>query len=291
MADERRHLVKARPRRRFLQLPGFVPCLAATIAALLVSACGERRRATAEPREIEDALVVFAAASLGDVFTTMGDAFERAHPGVEVTFNFASSRQLRLQLEHGAAADVFAAADRQDVDALLRASRASAPVVFARNEPVIVVATEAASALRALADLPAAARIVVGTPEIPIGRYTLQILDRASTSLGADFRSRVESKVVSRELNVRQVLAKVSLGEAEAGVVYRTDARVAGDRVYVVTIPPETNVIAEYPIAVVTDAAHPRLARAWVEFVRSDDGQRVLRNAGFISPGGSDSQP
>ena len=152
---------------------------------------------------------------------------------------------------------------------------------------MIVVARESVEKIRSLADLPSAERIVIGVPEVPIGRYTLQILDRASaTALGADFRARVEAKVVSRELNVRQVLAKVSLGEADAGIVYRTDARAARDGVGVVTIPLDVNVIAEYPIAVVSDAAHPALARDWVDFVVSVEGQRVLAKAGFIAPTG-----
>jgi molybdate transport system substrate-binding protein len=133
---------------------------------------------------------------------------------------------------------------------------------------------------------------VIGTPEVPIGRYTLQILDRASvTPVGADFRSRVEARVVSRELNVRQVLAKVSLGEAQAGIVYRTDAQSARSQVTVVTIPPEINVTADYPIAVVTGTAHPTLARAFVDLVLSVEGQRALRSAGFLPSPGSPSAP
>jgi len=233
----------------------------------------------------EDRLVVFAATSLRDAFTAMGEDFERAHPGVEVTFNFAGTQELRTQLEHGAGVDVFASADQVHMEALVQGSHTTAPVVFARNEPVIVVATEAAARIRSLTDLPSAARIVIGTPEVPIGRYTLLILDRASATLGADFRARVEAKVVSRELNVRQVLAKVTLGEAQAGIVYRTDAQSALGQVTVVTIPSEINVTADYPIAVVTGAAHPTLARAFVDFVMSAEGQRALRSAGFLAPG------
>ncbi len=229
----------------------------------------------------EGKLVVFAAASLREVFTALGEEFKRAHPGVELTFNFAGTQELRMQVEHGAAVDVFASADPHHMDELLRAARVSSPVIFARNQPVIVVAKESVTTLRGLADLPTAPRIVIGTPEVPIGRYTVQILDRASSSLGADFRFRVEARVVSRELNVRQVLAKVSLGEAQAGIVYQTDAHGAQDPVGIVTIPPEVNVIADYPIAVVTGAAHPGLARAWVDLVLSADGQSRLKAAGF----------
>lgn len=250
------------------------------IGAALTAACGR----TDPPGGREETLVVFAAASLQGVFNTLSDVFRRSHAGVEVVFDFAGTAELRAQLEHGAVVDVFASADRKHMDELVRASRASSPVVFALNEPVIAVPKAGAATLRSLADLPRASRIVIGAPEVPIGRYTLQILDRASAKLGADFRAKVESKVVSRELNVRQVLAKVSLGEVDAGIVYRTDARAMGDRVAVVTIPPEINVIAEYPIAVVTGAPHPGLARAWVNLVLSAEGQRILTGAGFLAP-------
>jgi molybdate transport system substrate-binding protein len=129
-----------------------------------------------------------------------------------------------------------------------------------------------------------AQRIVVGVPEVPVGKYTLQILDNAAHKLGADFRARVEARIVSRELNVRQVLAKVTLGEADAGIVYRTDIGTNRDAVGVVTIPPEMNVIAKYPIAVVRAAAHPKLAQQWVTFILSEQGQGILRGAGFIVP-------
>ncbi|WP_437962571.1 molybdate ABC transporter substrate-binding protein (plasmid) [Sorangium sp. So ce119] len=274
-----------RSRRHFLRcLP---PLL---LAACIVSGVGCGRSEPA-PVKGEDRLVVFAAASLRDAFTAMGGDFERAHAGVEVTFYFAGTQELRAQLEHGAAADVFASADQRHMDELVKAGRAVSPVVFARNEPVIVVARESAGAIRGLADLPAASRIVLGAPEVPIGRYTLEMLDRASASLGADFRARVEGKVVSRELNVRQVLTKVRLGEAQAGVVYRTDAQAAQDGVTVVAIPPEINVVAEYPIAVVAGAARSGLARAWVDFVLSEAGQRALRGAGFLAPAGGGPGP
>ncbi|WP_437799300.1 molybdate ABC transporter substrate-binding protein [Sorangium sp. So ce693] len=269
------------PRRQLLRaLPLLI--LAACLAVL--GGCERSEPASAQR---EDKLVVFAAASLRDVFTALGEDFKRSYPGVEVTFNFAGTQELRTQLEHGAAADVFASADQRHMDELVKSQRAAGPVVFARNEPVLVVASESAATVRGLADLPAAARIVIGTPEVPIGRYTQQILDRASASLGADFRARVESKVASREPNVRQVLAKVRLGEAQAGVVYRTDAQAAQDGVVVVAIPPEVNVIAEYPIAVVSGAAHPGLARAWVDLVTSEAGRTALWRAGFLVPSGS----
>lgn len=228
-----------------------------------------------QPRERP--LVIFAAASLRDAFTAMSRDFAHVRPGVETSFNFAGTQELSTQLDHGAAADVFASADALHMHQLRQRGRVEAPVVFARNEPVLVVAKESAKEIRAFSDLPAARRIVIGAPEVPIGRYTLAILDRA----GADFRARVEARVASRELNVRQVLTKVSLGEAQAGVVYRSDVRAVPGSVSVVEIPAELLVVAEYPMAVVKGTGRPELARAWLDFVLSPAGQRVLADAGF----------
>ncbi|NUP11910.1 MAG: molybdate ABC transporter substrate-binding protein [Polyangiaceae bacterium] len=256
--------------------------VAATLCLGASVGCDKPKPQDQAPRE--DKLVVFAAASLREVFTTIGEDFERAHPGVEITFNFAGTQELRTQLEHGASADVFASADQRHMDELVRASRAESPAVFARNEPVVVVSKESMSTITGFAKLPEATRIVIGTPEVPIGRYTLQILDNASKKLGSDFRARVEANVVSRELNVRQVLSKISLGEAQAGFVYRTDAQTVKEGIGLLAIPAELNVVAEYPIAVVTGAEHPSLARSFVDYVRSAEGQHTLSAAGFSAP-------
>jgi molybdate transport system substrate-binding protein len=172
----------------------------------------------------EDQLIVFAATSLRDVFTTLSDAFKTAGSNTTVTLNFAGTQELRTQLEQGAQADVFASADPKHTTELLHAGRVTTPVLFARNEPVIVVARESAKKVHGLSDLPKLEKLAIGVPEVPIGHYTLQIFERASAKLGKQFAERTLARVVSRELNVRQVLAKVSLGEADAGIVYRTDA-------------------------------------------------------------------
>ncbi len=229
-------------------------------------------------------LTVFAAASLRDVFGTLGSAFERARPGVKVRFNFAGSQELRTQLEHGAPADVFASADTRHMEAVRSEGLVQGPILLATNAPVIVVPPDNPSRVRSLADLSTAKRLVIGAPEVPIGAYTLEILERARARLGADFPARVQTRVVSRELNVRQVLTKVVLGEADAGIVYRTDARSAGASVAVVEIPPELNVLAEYPIAAVTRSPLPELARDWVSFATGPEGQSVLAEAGFGRP-------
>ncbi len=229
----------------------------------------------------ENRLLIFAAASLRDAFEELRVGFEGANPGVRIEFGFAGSQELRTQIEHGARADVFASADRTHMAALEEGGRVTAPIVFARGEPVIVVAAKSAETIRRLEDLPAAGSVALAAKEVPIGHYAEQILDRASAS-DASFRSRVEAKVISRDLSVRQVLARVRMGEAEAGIVYRSDAAIAGDEVAVVEIPAELNVIASYPIAMLRDTRHPRLALAWIEHVLSAAGQRILGDAGLF---------
>jgi len=227
-------------------------------------------------------LVVFEAASLKEAFATLAARFEKDHAGTHVVTNSAGSQELRAQLEHGAVADLFASADQRHMDALAAAGLVVEPALFACNEPVVVVRSGLAASLKTFADLPRAERIVVGAPEVPIGAYTVQIWQKAAAKLGADFASRLQAKVVSRELNVRQVLAKVVLGEADAGIVYRSDALAAKGKVAVVEIPPELNVTAAYPIAALKAAPSPTLARAFIDLVRSPAGAAVLREAGFV---------
>ena len=229
-------------------------------------------------------LTVYAAASLRDVFSALGTTFEKEHPGVKAQFNFAGSQELHTQIEQGAPADVFASADVEHMDTARKAGLVEVPKVFATNAPVIVVPADNPGKVKSLADLATVKRLVIGGPEVPVGNYTLQMLDKAKAKLGPDFPARVQARVASRELNVRQVLAKVMLGEADAGIVYRTDARTAGGRVRVVEIPAEFNVVAEYPIATVAKAPHPDLAKDWMTLVTGPAGQAALEAAGFGLP-------
>jgi len=226
-------------------------------------------------------LVVFEAASLKDAFARLAEGFEKEYPGTKVVTNAAGSQELRTQIEHGAVVDVFASADHKHMNALVTQGLVDPPSVFTCNEPVMVVRTALASAMKSFADLPRAERIVFGTAEVPIGSYTLQILQKAAARYGADFPQRVEAKVASRELNVRQILAKVVLGEADAGIVYRSDTVTAQGKVQVLTIPPELNVVAEYPIASLKKAPNADLARRWIDLVKSAAGVEALRQAGF----------
>jgi molybdate transport system substrate-binding protein len=227
-------------------------------------------------------LAVFAAASLKEAFSDLGAVFEKQHPEVKVQLNVAGSQELRTQIEQGARADVFASADVKHMAALEQAGLVNRSVVFARNEPVIVVPRGNPAGIHGIDDLPRTRRLVIGAPEVPIGAYTVKIFEAAARKRGGDFRARLEAAVASRELNVRQVLAKVTLGEADAAIVYRTDALSAKDRVEVIAIPAALNVVAEYPLATVAASPRPALARAWAELVLGPQGQRRMAALGFL---------
>jgi molybdate transport system substrate-binding protein len=245
---------------------------------LAVAACVLFGPAHGEPARTR--LTIFAAASLQDVFRGLEPAFEAAHPGVDAVFSFAGSQELRMQIEHGAPADVFASADDTLFAPLQAAGLVETPATFATNRLVLVVSAERRGTLTRFEDLPTATRVVLGTPEVPVGRYATEALDR----MGGDFRARVEARVVSRELNVRQVLAKVKMGEADAGIVYATDARSAGDAIGVVNVPAAAQRAARYGVALRTRSASPEAARAWVAFLTGPEGVKALSAAGFGLP-------
>jgi molybdate transport system substrate-binding protein len=243
------------------------------------------KRSTPPPAPVEQHdLTVFAAASLREALTALGHNFEETHPGTHVILSFAGSQTLRAQIEHGAPADVFASADERHMKALYTEGLVKEPRLFATNELVVAVARARADTLREFRQLPEAARIVLGAPEVPVGEYTRKMLERASGELGADFAARVEAHVVSREPDVRQVLAKLSLGEADAGVVYRTDALSAKDKIVVVDVPAAYNVVASYPIAVTAHGKEPDIATAFIQLLLSPDGARSLSAQGFLPP-------
>ena len=221
----------------------------------------------------DDTLRVAAAASLTDAFTELGAAFERADPDVEVEFSFASSSDLARQVIEGAPVDVYASADTANMDKVTEAGAvAGTPAVFATNGAEIVVAPGNPLGITGLGDL--AERdlvVVVCASEVPCGAYADQVFGRAGVSVTPD----------SFEENVRGVVTKVTLGEADAGIVYRTDVIGAGERANGVELPDEVNVVAAYPIVSVSgDGAADR----FVEFVTSPLGQDVLASYGFGPP-------
>lgn len=221
-------------------------------------------------------ITVFAAASLTDAFSELGEAFSAANPGTTVTLNVAGSSSLAAQIAEGAPADVFAAAD---LDSVARLSSAGAldgaPRVFATNRIQIIVAPGNPAGIGGLADLADPELILVAcAATAACGRYTQQVLERAGVTVG----------FASLEENVRAVVSKVTLGEADAGIVYATDVIAADDIADAVDIPAEWNVVVDHPIAITAAAPNPSGAEAFVDFVLSDAGQSILESYGFAAP-------
>lgn len=250
--------------------------VAAAIVGLVAAACGDGADRTADPGEVAGEVVVFAAASLTDAFTEIGDEFVAAHPDASVTFNFAASSELAAQILEGAPAAVFASADLANMTKLTDADATSAePVVFARNRAEIVVAEGNPFRIETVADLADPEPIlVVCAPEAPCGSYATRIFDRAGIEVTPD----------SYERNVKAVITKIRLGEADVGIAYATDVAAASDDVDGVVIPDQQNVVAEYPIVVVSDSGNPSTASAFVEFVGADRARAILADHGFASP-------
>jgi len=235
--------------------------------------------ATPEPRT----LTVFAAASLTDAFTEIGAAFEAANPGVTVTFNFAGSQALRTQIEEGAPADVFTSANTKEMDMLVTGSFVAQDVsqIFLTNKLVIILPADNPAALEKLEDLAKPdIKLVLAAEEVPVGKYARQVLDQMNSSFGADFKDKVLANVVSNEDNVKQVVAKVQLGEADAGIVYTSDAIAASD-LKTIEIPADLNVIANYPIAPLTKSANADIASLFTKYVLSAEVQAILQKWGF----------
>lgn len=227
-------------------------------------------------------LRVFAAASLTDAFREIGAAYEKAHPGDVVELSFAGSQVLRTQIEQGARADVFASADLEHAEALRRSGLLPSFQVFARNELVVVVPANGARVGRLVDLARPRLKLVVAGPTVPVGRYSTQVLAKLSAAglYGDDFQARVTANVVSQETNVRVVLSKVALGEADAGFVYVTDAATSAE-VRTIEIPDRYNVVAQYPIGVLAQSAAAEAARAFVDLVASGEGTAILRRFGF----------
>jgi molybdate transport system substrate-binding protein len=232
-------------------------------------------------------LTVFAAASLTGAFQEMKTSLEKSNPDLSITFNFASSTQLRAQLEQGARADVFASADEKEMDLAREAGLlAGEPAVFAHNRLVVILPRDNPAGIETLQDLARpGVKLDLASETAPIGAYTRQFLERASAApaFGADFEQRALANVVSEEENVKQVVAKVRLGEADAGICYVSDVTPeAASELVTIDIPDELNQIATYPIAVLKDAGDPALARAFLDYVLSAEGQAVLQAQNFI---------
>jgi molybdate transport system substrate-binding protein len=256
--------------------------------AVLVPLAGPAAPASAAPVQLA-ALTVFAASSLTDAFKDIGQAFE-AEQSTPVTFNFGASSQLRTQLGQGASADVFASADQAQMNnARGDGSIAGPDVTFARNRLVLITPKDNPGKLQSAADIARpGVRFVTAGPEVPIGVYTQNMFDRMSqiSVFGPDFKDRANANIVSREPNVRQVVAKVLLGEADAAVVYSTDVTPSSaPDLMVVPIPDDLNTLATYSIALVTNGPQAELGQAFIDLVMSPAGQAILGTWSFGTVG------
>lgn len=232
-------------------------------------ACGGDDHATAPPNSN---LTVFAAASLTEAFAQLGKDFEAEHRGARVVFNFAASSALVTQINQGAPADVFASADEASMQKVVGAGP---PAVFARNKLAIIVGKGNPKKIASLGDLASPNLIVVtAAPQVPAGAYAAQVLQKAGVVLTPK----------SYEADVKAVVTKVASGEADAGLVYRTDVQAAAAKAEGVAIPDDLNVLAAYPIVVTKAAANPATAQAFVAYVTGPQGQATLATFGFTAP-------
>ncbi|MEO8607397.1 MAG: molybdate ABC transporter substrate-binding protein [Chloroflexota bacterium] len=234
-------------------------------------------------------LTVFAASSLTDAFNEIGAAFKADHPGVDITFNYGGSSTLATQLvDGGAPADIFASANAMQMQAAVDGNRiAGKPVTFVKNRLVLIVPADNPAGIQSLHDLAnSGVKLVVAAKGVPVRGYTDAMLEKlaADPLYGEAYRTSVVGNIVSEEENVRQVAAKVSLGEADAGIVYRSDVTPdVNDKVQALPIPDSLNTLATYPIAVTNDSANANLAKQFIDYVTSDAGQDTLVKWNFIS--------
>lgn len=232
-------------------------------------------------------LTVFAAASLTESFRELGQLLERRQPGLTVQFNFAGSQQLALQLTQGASADVFASADQRWMTYIEEHQLAAdPPALFVHNRLVVIVPKTNPARINRLEDLVRrGTKLVLAAEAVPVGKYSREALRQLAQAPGfpAQYDRRVLANTVSQEENVKAVVAKVQLGEADAGIVYRSDVTpaVAG-RIRVIDIPDQYNVLAAYPITRIKNGPNAEAARAFVALVLSLEGQRILQRHGFV---------
>jgi len=244
----------------------------AALTLLLVSACSSTERPAASNGKI----MVFAAASLKQTFTDIGEQFKTENPGASVEFSFAGSSDLVTQLTQGAQADVFASADTKNMDKAAQAGLlAGDPVNFASNTLTIAVAPGNPKKIASFKDLTQQGlNVVVCAPQVPCGSATQKVEQATGVKLNP----------VSEESSVTDVLNKVETGQADAGLVYVTDAKGAGDKVAAVEFPEAAGAVNTYPIAVLKESKTPELARRFVDLVTGEAGQKVLNAEGFAKP-------
>ena len=232
----------------------------------------------AKAKKLSGTITVSAAASLTEAFTKMGTDFQKANPGTTVTFNFAASSALVQQIQGGAPADVFASADGTNMQKLVSGGQVTAePTVFAANELTIVVKKGNPKNVKSLADLAELDVVSLCADAVPCGKYAQQALSQAGVT--------IPPEKITKGADVKTTLAAVSTGDADAAIVYTTDAKAAGTSVQAVRIPAWLNVYAIYPIAPIAASENQDLANAWIKYtVSSRRGQKTLQSFGFLPP-------
>jgi molybdate transport system substrate-binding protein len=262
--------------------PSFVTLLVLALALSLSGCSGGA--AGAGGGEQGGTLTVFAASSLTDAFGELAKTFEERNPGVEVRQSFESSSTLLTQIQQGARADVFASAAQEEMskavkDGLVRGE----PEVFVKNREVIMVPNDNPANIGDFRDLARPGiKLVLAEDGVPAADYALEILRKADAEYGSGFKQEVLSNIVSREVDVRAAVSRVVLGDADATFGYASDYTPdIRDKVKVVPIPENLNIIATYPVATLKDAKEPGLAKKWVDLVTSSEGQEVLKKWGF----------
>lgn len=260
-----------------------------TVAATATTAMAAATATTAPATTGGVTLNVFAAASLTAAFGDIGKAFQAKNPGVTVTFNFAGSQALSQQINSGAPADVFASANQAQINVVVKGGGridATAAKPFVNNRLVVIYPTANPAGIKTLSDLAKPGlKLVLADKTVPVGQYALNFLDNAvkDSTYGQAYKDAVLKNVVSYEQDVKSVLTKVELGEADAGIVYTTDAATdTAGKTAQIAIPDSLNVIAVYPIAVVKDSPNLTMAQTFVDYVLSTDGQAILTKYGFI---------
>jgi molybdate transport system substrate-binding protein len=248
----------------------------ATSLVFLAAACGSTSKPATPAPKLSGSLNVFAAASLTKAFNDEKTALATSASGLSLTYNFAGSQALVTQIQQGAPADVFASADTKNMQKLVDAGLVDAPETFARNKLEIAVAPGNPKNITGLADLERPGMtLVLADVSVPAGKYARQAFEQAGLTA---------PKPVSNELDVKSTLSKLTLGEADAVVVYVTDVKAAGTKVTGVEIPDAQNVVATYPIAVVKASKNAAAAAAFVDEIVSGGGQQGLQAAGFMPP-------
>ncbi len=233
----------------------------------------------------QSTVTVFAAASLTDSFTEIARQFESQHPEVDVVLNFAGSQTLRLQLEQGAKADIFASANESHMQVLYQNDVVNKPILFTKNQLVVIVPVSNPAGLESLVDLAKPElKLILANPHVPAGRYAREVIEMLNSAPFANnsYTTQVLNNVVSEEDSVKGVVTKVQLGEADSGLVYISDITAAvAAGLKVIHIPPEFNIEAAYPIATTNHTTRPDWAVAFVDFVLTSSGQTVLAKHGF----------